>query len=90
MTTATLSSKSQLVIPAEVRRQLGINPGDRLLLEVQGDQLVIRKASLSDVEALAAYQGALWQGYGDELDRDRDQWDRCDTVDRGRQPGAAG
>ena len=29
MPTATLSSKSQLVLPAQVRRQLGIKAGDR-------------------------------------------------------------
>ena len=30
MSTATLSSKSQVVLPAEVRRRLGLRPGDRL------------------------------------------------------------
>ncbi|MCB1871759.1 MAG: AbrB/MazE/SpoVT family DNA-binding domain-containing protein, partial [Gammaproteobacteria bacterium] len=28
MATATLSSKSQLVLPAEIRKKLGIQPGD--------------------------------------------------------------
>lgn len=73
MTTATLSSKSQIAIPIEVRRRLGFKPGDRLVLEIQDDHLVIRKAPDSDLEALAAFQDLLWQGYADELDRARDQ-----------------
>ena len=44
MATATLSSKSQLVLPAEIRRKLGIHPGDRLVVELEGDHAVIRKA----------------------------------------------
>ena len=55
MPTATLSSKSQLVLPAEIRRKLGIHPGDRLVVELEGDHAVIRKAPCSDVDALAAH-----------------------------------
>ena len=35
----------QITIPAEVRRRLGIRVGDRVLVEVEGDKIVIRKAS---------------------------------------------
>ena len=76
MATARLRSKSEIVIPAEARRRLGFRPGDRLVLEVHGDQLVIRKPQVSDVEALMAFQSERWEGYADELDRARDQWDR--------------
>jgi len=34
----------QITIPAEVRRRLGIKAGDRVV-EVEGDRIVIRKAS---------------------------------------------
>jgi len=74
--TATLSAKAQIAIPIEVRRQLGFKPGDRLVLEIQDDHLVIRKAPDSDLKALEAFQGPQWQGYADELDHARDQWDR--------------
>lgn len=76
MPTATLSSKSQLVLPAEVRRKLGIRPGDRLIVELEGDHAVIRKAPRSDVEALAAYRSAIWRDYADEVAEARDEWDR--------------
>ncbi len=76
MPTAILSSKSQFVLPAEIRRKLGIHPGDRLVVELEGDHAVIRKAPRSDVEALADYCSEIWRGYADELEAERDEWDR--------------
>ncbi len=39
---ATLTSKSQITIPAEVHRRLGIGPGDRVVLEVEGGAATLR------------------------------------------------
>jgi AbrB family looped-hinge helix DNA binding protein len=75
MATATLSAKSQLVLPAEIRRKLGIHPGDRLIVELEGDHVVIRKAPQSDVEALATYRSDIWCGADEELQEARDEWD---------------
>ncbi len=36
-----LSSKGQLVLPAEVRRRLGLVQGERLAVEVRGDSVVL-------------------------------------------------
>ena len=76
MPIATLSAKSQLVLPAEIRRQLDIHPGDRLIVELEGDHAVIRKAPRSDVEALATYRSAIWQDYAEEVEVARDEWDQ--------------
>jgi antitoxin PrlF len=76
MPDATLSSKHQLVIPAAVRKQLGIKPGDQLDVQVEGNQVVIRKAPQSYVQALEKVTAPLWKGYARELQDDRDQWDR--------------
>ncbi len=76
MSTATLSSKSQLVLPAEIRRKLRIHPGDRLVVELEGDHAVVRKAPHSDVEALAAYRSKIWRDYADEVQEARDEWDQ--------------
>jgi AbrB family looped-hinge helix DNA binding protein len=35
----------KVTIPAEVRRRLGIKAGDRVVVEVEGDRIVIRKAA---------------------------------------------
>ena len=75
MPTATLSSKSQLVLPAEIRRKLGIRPGDKLIVELEGDHAVVRKAPYSDVDALAAYRSETWREASDRLQSDRDEWD---------------
>ena len=74
MATAKLSKKAQLVLPASIRRRLRIEPGDRVILEVEDDHVILRKAPRSDVEALGAYRSRLWKGYAKELDRVRDKW----------------
>jgi AbrB family looped-hinge helix DNA binding protein len=42
MSIVTTSARGQIVIPKDIRRQLKIKPGKRLLLKVEGDQAVIR------------------------------------------------
>jgi len=75
MPTAKLSKKAQLVLPASIRKRLNIRPGDRLILEVEDDHVILRKAAESDVDALRAYRSDLWKGYAAELERERDEWD---------------
>ena len=44
MAEAKLSSKNQIVIPREVRPQLGLKPGDKVVLALRGDTaIMIRK-----------------------------------------------
>lgn len=75
MSIATLSSKSQLVLPAVIRRKLGIHPGDQLVVELEGDHVVIRKRDSSDVETLSSYRSNIWRDYADEIQHARDEWD---------------
>lgn len=42
MPVATVSSKGQITLPAESRRSLGIEPNDRVLIEVENDGIVVR------------------------------------------------
>jgi AbrB family looped-hinge helix DNA binding protein len=44
MTTATLSSKSQITLPAAACRRVGLKPHDRVLVEVRDDAIVVRPA----------------------------------------------
>ena len=51
MPTTILSARGQIVIPAEVRRAAGFRTGDRLAIEVSGDdatQVVLRKKETLD------------------------------------------
>ncbi|MBA2321866.1 MAG: AbrB/MazE/SpoVT family DNA-binding domain-containing protein [Deltaproteobacteria bacterium] len=47
MATATVSSKGQVVIPAELRRNLGIGPGSQLEFVAEGTSIrvFVRRAS---------------------------------------------
>jgi AbrB family looped-hinge helix DNA binding protein len=42
MSTVTVSDKGQVVIPAAIRRRLGIAPGSRLDFELEGDSIRVR------------------------------------------------
>jgi antitoxin PrlF len=42
MSTVTVSDKGQVVIPAAIRRRLGIAPGSKLDFELEGDSIRVR------------------------------------------------
>ncbi|MEZ4268366.1 MAG: AbrB/MazE/SpoVT family DNA-binding domain-containing protein [Myxococcota bacterium] len=72
--TAKLSSKSQLTVPAWVRRELNLEPGARVSLRVVDGRLILERIDRS----LAELEGALAGLYGDpdaymrEMRSDRD------------------
>ncbi len=70
-----LSSKSQLVLPAAIRKRLAIKPGDLLQVIEKDDAIVIRRAPSSYVDALERCASDLWRGYERELERSRERWD---------------
>lgn len=74
MTVATLSSKLQITLPVKICKALGLQPGDRLTIEIEADRVVVRKIPRSDVEALVAFASPVWAGYGDALQRLREAW----------------
>jgi antitoxin PrlF len=76
MPTAKLSSKSQIVIPVEIRRRLGLEPGDVLKVEVEGDRMVLtREDRIDPLERLRSFRGTLPTGSAAEILRDRASWD---------------
>jgi AbrB family looped-hinge helix DNA binding protein len=51
----TVTSKGQVTLPAAFRRKLGIKPGERLKVELQGDSVVVHKDDwLSSLKKLQA------------------------------------
>jgi AbrB family looped-hinge helix DNA binding protein len=52
MAEATLSSRNQAVIPSGVGKALGIKPGDKLLLVVRENHLIVMPKSKSFAKAL--------------------------------------
>jgi AbrB family looped-hinge helix DNA binding protein len=55
---AKLSTKGQVVIPKPARDALGLKAGDSMVFAVDGDRVIVRKLTLSDVlrEAEIAYR----------------------------------
>jgi len=52
--TVVLGQQGRLVIPAEVRAALGLNPGDRLHLHLSGPRLVLERSqdAIAELRAL--------------------------------------
>jgi AbrB family looped-hinge helix DNA binding protein len=71
-----LDSRSRVTVPAEVRRQLRLEAGDEILYEIRDGDAVLRNARTSGLAQLAAFAGPEWRGYADQVQRDRDEWDR--------------
>lgn len=73
MKEATLSSKYQIVIPREAREALGMKAGDKLLVVVRGDKVIVLekpKVRHRSIRGLAARPYP--SGY---LQKERRSWD---------------
>lgn len=55
MSIATVSSKGQITLPVRARRALGIQPHDRVEIEVRGEAILVR--SVPDFFALEGFLG---------------------------------
>lgn len=65
MSMLIVSSKGQIVLPAPMRRRLGLNPGARLEATLEADGLrltVVRRVAAHDVSALAGTVAAPSRG----------------------------
>ena len=56
MSTATVTSKGQVTIPADVRRALRIESGDQLFFMVEGERAILVPAHR---QSIMAFQGIL-------------------------------
>jgi len=62
MLSAKVSTKHQISIPSEARRSLGIEPGDRLSVEVTDDALILRRRPERPSERLRGLGRDAWRG----------------------------
>jgi len=66
----TVSTKGQVVIPAEMRASLGISPGTRIAIALDGDRLVLRPVTERFIdEMMGRFAGG--PSMADELQRER-------------------
>ncbi len=68
MQTSKLSSKGQVTLPKAVRDALGVQPGDLIAYEVEGDTVRLRRLEPFDAAFHAALSQTLdeWASEADE------------------------
>jgi AbrB family looped-hinge helix DNA binding protein len=66
----TLSSKGQIVIPADLREALGLEPGDRLLIRQDGQTLRLERRQ-DVLEALEGKYATPGRSLAEELHAER-------------------
>jgi len=72
MTEATLSSKNQIVIPREAREALQLKPGDKLLVVVHNNRVIVLEKPKSPAEAMKGLGRGLYPK--DYLKKERESW----------------
>lgn len=71
--TLIVSSRGQITLPAEVRKQFGIKSGEPVIIEERNGELVLKPATVLEVEMYTPEQVAAW-----------DREDRLDEAERRR------
>ena len=73
MVDAPVSGKNQIVIPREARNALGVKAGDKLLVVVRGDVVIVLPKPKSHQHAIRGLaRGSYPSGY---LEKERRSWD---------------
>jgi AbrB family looped-hinge helix DNA binding protein len=73
MPQATLSSKNQIVIPKEAREALRVKAGDKLLVVVRGDRVIVLQKPKAHHAAIRGIGKGVYPA--DHLRRERKSWD---------------
>ena len=73
MSLATLSAKNQIVIPREAREALQVKPGDKLVVVVRGERVIVLQKPTSPHAAIRGLaRGAYSSAY---LRKERRSWE---------------
>jgi len=59
--TVRVSKRYQISLPTAVRKRLGIKPGDRLLVEVKGDMMILHREARDYVDHLSGLHQEIWR-----------------------------
>ncbi len=81
----TITDGNRVSLPARSIRRLGWEKGDRLLVQISGDKMILMRRPLSWTEAFSGKMGDVFSGHGDTLrllEEERQDWDRW-TAERG-------
>lgn len=73
MREAILSTKNQIVIPREARNALHVKPGDKLLVVVRGERVIVLQKPKNHHTAIRGLaRGVYSSAY---LQKERESWD---------------
>jgi AbrB family looped-hinge helix DNA binding protein len=72
MTEATLSSKNQIVIPREARKALGVKAGDKILVVVRGERVIVLERPKSHHTAIRGLARGIYPAT--HLEKERQSW----------------
>jgi AbrB family looped-hinge helix DNA binding protein len=73
MPEATLSSKNQIVIPKEAREALRVKAGDKLLVVVRGERVIVLHKPKAHHAAIRGIGEGVYSA--DHLRKERKSWD---------------
>jgi AbrB family looped-hinge helix DNA binding protein len=68
--------RGQMVLPKAVREALGVNEGDQLWVEVEGNRVILRPVSLLVRESLGSLRGTWGEEIASYLKEEREAWDK--------------
>ena len=87
---STISSKNQITLPVQLLRQMGVGPGDRLAVTLEGGRLVLRARPKDWVEHYAGSLRNFWGNTAEEDDayvREQRDWSHRDELIEGAWTG---
>ena len=78
MAVAKLTNKFQITIPAEIRRRLNLSAGDSVVIELEGEQAVIRPIHGGHTARMRGLGKSVWRRLGggeNWLEQERQAWE---------------
>ncbi len=73
-----LSSRHQVVIPKKVRKELGLHAGDQLVVEVEGEKVVLHPRPKNYTNYMLGLGKEVWQGIDatEYIRKERESWEK--------------
>ncbi len=74
--TVKVSKRHQIALPSRARRALNIQPGDRLLVDIQDGLLILMPRPKDYVAHMAGLHKEIWTGVDTDryMDEEREAW----------------
>jgi len=75
--TVKVSKRFQIAVPAAARARLGIQSGDRLIVDIQDGMMILLPEPQDYAEELAGLHKEVWEGIDAQqyITEERSEWD---------------